>query len=794
LHLFRLAGFALGLSVLLALFALLVVGLPSRLTHRITAQFQASGVPLQVQSIRLSMHRGLVLNNARLYSNSPDDLQPLLSAKKIYILPWPVDWKNPAQSGWRLKIFVRDLGVSLGKPWESVLTEKHPFRTVSKLNATVTVAPNRITVENADLRWGGMLITINGAAAFSAAGGEAAQQDPADFRGRAAKAVDALSRLKCEKPPQLNLTFNFDGARPSETFLDAVLTAEGLSFGDRIYKQLCGTVGYRDCTWTCTELQLVRSDLEKIILRGAINLESSNAQVTVENTLSATDLFGLLPDDAKSAVAQTGVKPYGRFDFIASLGPSPYNVLTEKVDIQVQQAHLKRHDLTLDPLSFRLVREGGRVEVKDILARINGGPFAGWFNYDLTSKAWTANAQLQCAPGPVCMLAEDQNLMDFISRFHFPAEQPRGDLTISQAGSDEPLVIAGTLAGDHFACGGVPIGHFETFMVYSNRVLDLTPLHVIRDKEQFDGSVQVDFARELAFFNVTNSFPPADVARALAPEERTVLEQFRFNGPINAAGRGQLDYGHWTNHNFSGTFSAENIGMGKVQASIFNTEIKGLGTQLAFTNASIQLYSGFAEGSAEFDIFLKDGAAPYRIGARIVGVDLAQVLSQVSASDYGRTRGQLSATLNCTADAKAGFWKSVRGSGRIEVKEGRLAEVPLFGGFSRLTQSAFPGFNLFSLTAFLADYELHDGAVWSDNAQLGGTLVSARGRGNYSPVTGLNFIVAAEPLRQIDGGDKERNQLQRLAATALKEGTAPLFRLLEFKLEGPLEKPEWGLR
>jgi len=25
----------------------------------------------------------------------------------------------------------------------------------------------------------------------------------------------------------------------------------------------------------------------------------------------------------------------------------------------------------------------------------------------------------------------------------------------------------------------------------------------------------------------------------------------------------------------------------------------------------------------------------------------------------------------------------------------------------------------------------------------------------------------------------------------LRESTAPLFRLLEFKLEGPLEKPEW---
>jgi hypothetical protein len=120
-----------------------------------------------------------------------------------------------------------------------------------------------------------------------------------------------------------------------------------------------------------------------------------------------------------------------------------------------------------------------------------------------------------------------------------------------------------------------------------------------------------------------------------------------------------------------------------------------------------------------------------------------------------------------------------------------MADVPLFGGLSRLIQSAFSSFNLFSLTAFSADYTLHDGAIWSDNAQLGGTLFSARGRGRYSPESGLDFTVAAEPLRQTSGGDKEGSQLQRLAANVLREGTAPLFRLLEFKLEGPLEKPDW---
>lgn len=787
-HILRLTGFALGLAFLLAFFALLVVGLPPNLTRQITAQLQKAGIPLQVQSIHLSPHRGWVLNNTRLYSTSPDDLQPLLNARKLYVMLWPVDWKKPTEGSWHIKVYVKNLGVSLGHPWESVLPDSHPFRTISKLDASLIAASGRITIENAELHWGNINLTTHGTLCFSGQGEPEVWQGK-DFRRRAAKAADALNQLKCEKTPQLNLVFNFNDAHPDETFLEAILTAEGLFWQNRVYERLSGALEYRDSTWTIPALQLTRSEHEQLILHGAINLESSNAQVSVENTLSVADLFSLLPEDAQSAVAQTGIKPYGRFDCTASLGPAQIAQLGKKVDIQVQQAQLKRLDLTLDPLSLRLTREGNRIDVTDIQARANGGPLAGRFEYNLDSGVWTAKAQTQC--DPIIAGAYDEDLRDFILRFNFPNEQLKTDLTVSQSGPDEPVTITGTLSGTRFTCGGVPIEHLETFMVYSNRVLNLTSLHADRTKEKFDGIVQVDFDRRLAFFNATNSFPPDDIARALAPDEHTVLEQFHFNGPVYAVGKGQIDYGDWTNHAFNGTFRAENIVMGKLQVDSFRAGIKGLGTQLTFTNAAIQLYSGSAEGSGEFDILLADGSAPYRIDARIAQIDLEKMIEQISTGTTARTSGQLAATLNFTADANTGFWKSVRGGGKVQIEKGHLADIPLLGGFSRLIQSTFSGFNLFSLTTFSADYVLHDGTLWSDNAQFGGTILSARGRGSYSPQNGLNFVVAAEPLRQTNSNDKEWYQLQRWAASALKEGTSPFFRLFEFQLDGPLDKPEW---
>jgi hypothetical protein len=95
------------------------------------------------------------------------------------------------------------------------------------------------------------------------------------------------------------------------------------------------------------------------------------------------------------------------------------------------------------------------------------------------------------------------------------------------------------------------------------------------------------------------------------------------------------------------------------------------------------------------------------------------------------------------------------------------------------------------MTGFAADYELRESTLYSDNARLNGAFFSARGRGRYAPDRGLDFTVTAEPLRQADGESPEWYELQRWAAGALKEGTLPLFRLLEFKLEGPIDNPKW---
>lgn len=743
---------------------------------------------MHVESIRLSLH-GWVIRNAQLYSPSPDDLAPLLNATRLSVTCWPVDWSRPLRGGLNIAIQVPAVDVSLGDLWEEQLPKNCPYRTVKQVDVAFTASPGQLTLKKAALSWNGIKLSAQGSLSF--AGESTGKLDTSGFESYLIQGITFLENLRFTPSPQINLDFGYSNTQPDNTFLNATLSAKDILWKGHVYNHLSGALEYRNARWALSNLQLSQSIQESFVLRGEFDTVSRQAQLSIDNSLSAADLLDMLPENLQALIAKTGINIYGRLDFAASAGPAPLSQLAEKLEVQIHCAQLTRLDLTLDPVSLRVTRDGDRLDATGIQAIANGNPLTGTFSYNLSSNTWNATVKTQCEPTPIGTLVGG-GLQEFISRFRFPNELLRGDLTLSQANSGAHLLVTGTLAADRFTCAGVPVEHFDTFMVLSNGVLHLSPLNIKRGQEQFNGSVQVDFDRELASFDATNSFPPKDIAQALAPGIRTILEDIRLDGPLYAVGRGQLDYGAWTNHAFQGTVQAENIGYGLVQATQLHSEVKGHGSLLLFSHATATLYGGTAEGTAEFDLSTDDGSAPYRFDVRLNKLDLVSLLKQLSGNtEFGKTRGKLSATIELTADAKGNFWRSVKGRGNARIENGYLADIPFFGGFSRLIQSSIPSFSFFSLTAFSADYALHGGSIWSDNIQLEGSIFSSTGHGHYSPETGLNILLISELLGQ-SKADKNWYELQHWAADAVKLGTSPLFRMLEIQLIGPLNNPQWS--
>ncbi len=786
LHLLRLTGFVLGLILLLALFHLLVIGLPAGVVRQITAHAQEAGLPIRIESIKLSPLHGWVFNEVRLYSISPDDLKPLLQTRKLYVRCLPVDWRNPARRGLDVSLYSKDISVSLGQPWEAVLPEDHPFCSAKQARASLTLRRNSLVVGHAEALWGGVQFRAAGTTEF--AGDGTRTPLPVEARRKAAEFAQSMAKLEFKAAPQIDLQFNTYAAQPAASFLDGTLLAEGLSRGGKTYDRITAALSFRQRLFKLTELQVAQQSGKRLTASGTLDFDTQAAQLTVDNTLPAEELLGLLPDRIRANCAAWNLTPFGALDFQLTCGPASREQLFKQFRADVHDARLRRNGLVFDPLSFRLVRDGSRLEASEIQAAVGGGPLDGQFQIDTTSGAWRAAVHSRCDLAPLQSLAGGA-LAEFIGRFAFTNSAPELRLALSRAETGAPIQLTGDLVADHFTCVGIPLEHLETSMAYSNRMLNLDPLRVFNADREFIGNVQVDFAHRLGTFDAASSFDPRTIARVLAPNRPTVLENFRFEGPVYAKGRGRVDYGAGTNQAFSGTLHAEQAGAGPLQVDLFDTRIEGRGSQLIFTNTTFRLCDGSGEGSAEFDLILRDGRAPYRMNAVLTQIDFAKLLLQ-AGTGYERTLGQLSATVNFTAEAKAGFWNSVQGSGSVEIEKGQLTDLPLLGGFSRLIRTSFPMFRLFSISSFFADYELRDGTIRSENVELGGTLFSTRARGSYSPAGGLDFVAQAAPLKP-PTVDKKWYQLNQQAADAVRWVTSPFFKFFEFKLEGDLKNPEW---
>ncbi len=669
LHLLRLVGFTLALLILLFLFHLLTLGLPDQLTQKIAREARKKGLPVQIESIRLSPHRGWVLQNVRLYSQSPDDLKPLFATEKLYVFAWPDRWFTPAKTGWKISLYGKNSDISLGRAWDATLHSGSPFQTIDRLSASIHLQQNQLRLEDSELRWGGLRIRTSGQADFAK---KTAKRSRPNVQTQAAQLANRFGAVPFEVEPEINIDFYINSAAPEKTSLHA---------------------------------------------------DISNLPVT-------------------------------------------------------------HNDLTLNPLSCKLALNQNHLSVTEIIARVKGGgALSGTFEMDIPAGTWkTALHSSGAHPDPVGALV-GPGLQMWIDRATFTNQAPDIHVNLSYGGTQGSLKMDGTFSAKNLTTTGGPLDTLHVGMAYSNRLLTLAPIHASLEEQQFNGTVHVDFAQKIAQFDIsTNQFPLVTIARILAPNRPSPLEHVAFNGSITSEARGQIDYGTWTNHIVHGTLRAEQVSAGKIQADLFSSQIDCIGTQLNFTNTTLQLYNGTLDGSAEFDILLRDGAAPYHIDLTATHLDLKSMLPTDA-------EGLLSGTLNFTADAKTGFWNSVQGRGQVHIEKGRLAKIPLLGGFSHL----IPGTKIFSITTLFADYELRGGKLRSENIQLGGTLLSAQAHGTYSPKAGLDFRLRAAPLRNTRE-DKKWYQLHLWSAEALKKTTAPLFDLLEFNLRGTLENPQWRMK
>jgi hypothetical protein len=309
----------------------------------------------------------------------------------------------------------------------------------------------------------------------------------------------------------------------------------------------------------------------------------------------------------------------------------------------------------------------------------------------------------------------------------------------------------------HFANGAVAYDNFR----------------IVRDEGVGTGTFVYDFANhEVRVSNIKANVRPAEVAYWIDPDLPKTVAPYKFHQPpaITANGVYQFRGGKGTKLeiNVDGPAGLDYVFLGKT------LPFHKINARLLFTNDRLQivdlrggLFGGNVRGSA--DISLAHNDQRYHAKLAVDGVNFPRVTDLYY--NYKTAHGQLNGSydFNGVGDKP----RLMQGSGKMNVANGDVFAIPVFGPLSGILGAIIPGAGYSIARNGSANFTVKDGIIHTEDLEVAGQLFSMVGHGDIHFLDDkLDFDVGVDP--------KGPGVL-----------LAPVYKLFEYKGEGSLKNPNW---
>src|SRR6266487_3581322 len=179
------------------------------------------------------------------------------------------------------------------------------------------------------------------------------------------------------------------------------------------------------------------------------------------------------------------------------------------------------------------------------------------------------------------------------------------------------------------------------------------------------------------------------------------------------------------------------------------------------------LLSGTLRGNA--DISLAKNDPHYRANVSVNGINFPQLTDLYY--NYKTAHGQLSGTYDFTG--LGNDLRAMRGHGKVEVTNGDVFAIPIFGPLSGILNHVVPGSGYSIAHKASADFKINEGVIHTDDFEAAGMLFSMLGHGD------IHFL------------DDKLDFNLRLNMKGPGVLLTPMYKLFEYTGEGSLKKPDW---
>jgi hypothetical protein len=732
--------------------------------YRVVEELRKHGVEASIGRLTLDPFRGLVAKNVRIfdYKNRENTLA-LISEVSLDINYAALIHHEPFLNA----LDVRDAQIIL--PFKTA-EEKNDRAVLTNLRAHVYFPPEQIYVSQAEGIFCGIRISATGQLIKR----ENYQPSPAlsaeEWQRRLLIAQRAVNELKKFRfpgaPPSLQIKFSGDVAEIEKAHVEATLRGDQLQRGSYEMRDLSAAAEWNNQQLTIAHCEW-SDGMGSFAGRANWNVEGYRASFQARSSLDLKaflDAFGLAEPlasielQAPPAIEVSGSVNFGsdrlRPDIIGHVAFGRFTY--KKVPFS---------DLTAD-FSW----DGERTLVRDLRLRHQTGQLRA----DLLDAPadFRLNIESTIVPEAVRGIAPPE-MNEFLREWEW---QRSPSIRLVIRGQDHN---PGTWKGDGAVIlgrsrfRGTWVNSADTKVHFADGALTCDDLHVTRNEGSGTGSFTYDFKKhEVRISNIKSSLNPAEVIFWIDPKIWNTVAPYKFRRPPSVTANGLYQFHGGKNTRLEikveGANGLDYVFLGK------NVPFDRISARLLFTNDRLQivdlrgaLLSGTLRGSA--DISLARNDPHYRANISVSEINFPLLTNLYY--NYKTALGLLNGTYDFTglgSDAR-----TMRGHGKVEVTNGDVFAIPIFGPLSGILNRILPGSGYSIAHRATANFKIDNGIMNTEDFNADGSLFNMLGHGD------IHFL------------DDKLDFNVRLNMKGPGVLLTPMYKLFEYAGTGSLKKPDW---
>ena len=775
-----------------------VLGLPDFVLKRVMQRVNDAGVPVSVERMVLTMG-GWRAEGIRYYSEDPDDLKPLFYVETVYFSVL----KNPDGVGMNVDVDMLSIRLTPSAKWKVNIPENSDVLRLKRVKAILSFSPREILLADGETTWLDFHFHINGKILKGKKSHlpEGLNVDHGKTFSFSEEQFQALKKqleiFDLSKGVDVNIDFVLDTEKYEKSHLNFALFSEDVF----IKKIPFSTVEIKgNVTDVAVNLDhfVLFQDQKSMRLSGEYNWKNQRSKVHFFNSIVSTNILTFVPPGIKKQVSDLGFEINELPHLDLHFGPTTFPKLLNDIKGSFSMQNFVYQGLTIENVRANVRRIQQRIEVNNIQATVQGqeedaikmgssmrgGVARGSVFWDGGSHEFGVEGDMNFDPNlllkPLSFVALAVEIIDF---FKLKDAPPHAHVELGAMVDNWQtfyLTIKGRAEDGFFR--GVAFSSLNTKAVYKNLKLRLDPLVVLQGTSFLKGSTLIDFHNSTAEFEGSTTLNPLDLEAAIYPSSlRLFTEKIKLSGNVRLAGEGLVDWSKsMKKMDFKVDVASDNIEIPIGYAQHIKAEVKGKGPVISVEKATFAICSGSGEGSVKIDLGVLPHSIPYVVDARFSKINFQKILMRYSTNVVSTT-GVLSGSVKIKADMATNFFDKATGDFSIKIQDGKLTDLPLFKRFSKTVRFVLPKFKAFSITRLVGDFKIANGKISSDDVLFSGDVISAIGRGSYSPKTGFDALVQSHILKK------------KGLFGIIDFVTSPFTKLFEMHLTGTLSDPVWGL-